>query len=675
MPRQDLLALTVEDLAAMTNRGTVKRAQRELEAGEPIATITESDKSLQIEWSDGIVCEFPAGGTVDDASCSSGAVGISRHVVRSVLAYQVHVQSGAADEATSETGEQSPSTPAQPWDPGEISDDELIGRFGKRAVANARRRFDEGVLAELIRGVKPYARFLDRPCVVRFLVPGDVRYVHSDCAESSLSEFVCHAVWVFRELDPQAHHGIVSTRTVSASVPTTVLDQIEELVAELCLDGIGHLSPTWQARASRCEQACRDAGLVWPAELIADITEQAAAYRKHDSLFDPLDLTRFVGELLIRCDAIRSEQTAVPRLLVQGSASDRTTELAGARLIGVGCDARTGAGTTTITAYLQDSDTGVMMACSRTTTDRDDDEPGPYHKLADAVFYKGFSLSQFGGGQLLIKSGKRTAGHQLTLPRTAGTVTVNRQSYAWEHLRPPHFVENFAEIRSRLELLPPASLRPRRPTENIFVCPVRGVADVSFDSVGQQLTGCLRDGDGETALLRHRYTSRGQPGFELLANRLSEHGDDVCFVSGQMSLSPQGVIVRPLTVVFESSEGRQSVQPWIDSIEVVPAAADLTGAFDGSPAPIADFRTRWAAAAADLLVTGIRQADLVTARTWQELTNDAATVGFVRVVTCIRAFAGRLDQHVQTLRGDARPVAPLLSSQLVLLGLTNDLST
>ena len=675
MPRQDLLALTAEDLAAMTNRGTVKRARRELEAGEPAATITESEDAVRVEWSDGIICEFPAGGTVDEAICSSGAVGISRHVVRSVLTYQVHVKSGVTDSALDATGNEAPLSHTEPWDPGTISDDALIDRFGKRSVSSARRRFDEGVLAELIRGVKPYVRFLDRPAVVRFLVPGDVRYTHSDCAESSLPEFVCHAVWVFRELEPAAHQGIVATRSSSVSVPTTHLDQIEELVAELCLDGIAQLSPTWQARSTRCEQACRDAGLVWPAELIADMTEQSAAYRRHDALFDPLDLTRFVGELLVRCDAIRSGQTAVPRLLVQGSASDRTTELAGTRLIGLGCDAHTGAGATTITAYVQDADTGVMMACSRAFAESDDDEPKAYDKLAGTMIYKGNSVSQFGSGQLLIKSGKRTAGHNLKLPRTAGTVTVNRQSYAWEHLRPPHFVESFAEIRSRLELLPPACLRPRRPTENIFVCPVRGLTDTGFDSVGQQLTGRLHDADRETALLRHRFTSRGRKGFELLASRLGEHGEDVCFVSGQMSLSPQGVIVRPLSVVFDSANGRYAVQPWGDAKADVPEGADFSNAIDGHFSPLTDFRSRWNAAAAELLVRGIRQADLASARTWKELANDAATIGFARFVAGIRALAGQLEQHAQTLRGNAQPAAPLLSTQLLLLTLIDDLST
>ena len=89
MPRRDILSLTLDDLATLTNRGTVKRAERELDAGEVTAEIRETDDgTLLVSWSDGILCRIPAKGTLKNAVCSSGATGISRHVVRSVLAYQ-----------------------------------------------------------------------------------------------------------------------------------------------------------------------------------------------------------------------------------------------------------------------------------------------------------------------------------------------------------------------------------------------------------------------------------------------------------------------------------------------------------------------------------------------------------------------------------------------------------
>src|SRR6185369_7132363 len=89
MPRADLIALTPDDLATLTNRGTVKRAQKELEEGANKYEIKDNvGGDLVIAWSDGVSCRFPAGKTVHEAICSSGALGISRHIIRSVLAYQ-----------------------------------------------------------------------------------------------------------------------------------------------------------------------------------------------------------------------------------------------------------------------------------------------------------------------------------------------------------------------------------------------------------------------------------------------------------------------------------------------------------------------------------------------------------------------------------------------------------
>ena len=89
MPRADLLALTADDLATLSNRGTVKRAQKELDAAEVTCEIhDEPQGDLLFSWSDGITCRFPAGKSAHDAVCSSGTLGISRHIIRSVLAYQ-----------------------------------------------------------------------------------------------------------------------------------------------------------------------------------------------------------------------------------------------------------------------------------------------------------------------------------------------------------------------------------------------------------------------------------------------------------------------------------------------------------------------------------------------------------------------------------------------------------
>ena len=206
MPRTDLLALTVDDLAALTNRGAVKRAEKELAAGKLTFEFEEDGAGeLNVAWSDGITCLFPAGETIREAVCSSGSVGISRHVVRSVLAYQriaagdehVGESQDPAVAAESETDSKSNAAATQSWDPGAITDADLAKCFRKATVTRAQKRFDQGVLVELTRGAKPSARFLDEACTIRFLVPGDLRYVTGDCAEAALPVWVSMAVWAF----------------------------------------------------------------------------------------------------------------------------------------------------------------------------------------------------------------------------------------------------------------------------------------------------------------------------------------------------------------------------------------------------------------------------------------------------------------------------------------------
>src|SRR5919202_1453121 len=89
MPRADLLALSLEDLTALTNRGTVKRALRELEAQEVTGEPEEAgDGTVTVRWSDGVECRIPGGAVLAQGRCSCPAAGVCRHLVRSVLAYQ-----------------------------------------------------------------------------------------------------------------------------------------------------------------------------------------------------------------------------------------------------------------------------------------------------------------------------------------------------------------------------------------------------------------------------------------------------------------------------------------------------------------------------------------------------------------------------------------------------------
>ncbi|HTU22939.1 MAG TPA: hypothetical protein VMG10_33180 [Gemmataceae bacterium] len=61
MPHADLVALSQDDLAALTNRGMVKRAERKIKYNECIGENVEtSDGDVTAKWSDGVECRIAA---------------------------------------------------------------------------------------------------------------------------------------------------------------------------------------------------------------------------------------------------------------------------------------------------------------------------------------------------------------------------------------------------------------------------------------------------------------------------------------------------------------------------------------------------------------------------------------------------------------------------------------
>src|SRR5262249_5133371 len=296
MPRTDLLALTHDDLAALSNRGTVKRAERELESGAPACQIDETPAGdLVFTWSDGVVCQFPAGESVHNAICSSGTPGISRHVIRSVLAYRRHCEqqkpaptavAPAEIAAAGAAAAAAAAVAAGAWDPGAFTDDELVARFRQTAIVKARKQFEQGLLVELTRGAKPLARFLDTPCTLRFLVAGDLRYVTADCAEALLPLYVPLAIWAFRMLPAERTAGLIAAQQAELPVPALLLDELETLLIELASGGVAGCGASWPQRLTRLEAGLRSVGLVWPAEIVVDLLQQQEMYSGHDARFD-----------------------------------------------------------------------------------------------------------------------------------------------------------------------------------------------------------------------------------------------------------------------------------------------------------------------------------------------------------------------------------------------------
>ncbi|MBC8072848.1 MAG: hypothetical protein IAG13_31290, partial [Deltaproteobacteria bacterium] len=88
MRRDDLLALGPDALATLANLGLVKRAQREIAAGQGPTIALEDDGTVVGTFADGVCASLPLGSRLEACRCTCKATGVCRHRIAVVLAYR-----------------------------------------------------------------------------------------------------------------------------------------------------------------------------------------------------------------------------------------------------------------------------------------------------------------------------------------------------------------------------------------------------------------------------------------------------------------------------------------------------------------------------------------------------------------------------------------------------------
>ena len=188
--RADLLALTTEALAALSNRGLVKRAIREVEAGAAPSIGIDANGTVLGAHPDGAASTLPPGAGL--GSCTCGAAAVCRHLLATVLAYQATAAAPVAPAASTTV-----------WSPGEFTDEALAALVGARALGSARRAYRAGYVARVRRPTpsRPEPSVELSSCTVRFLVPHELGYARADAADGSRPDAIPLAVWAFRAAD------------------------------------------------------------------------------------------------------------------------------------------------------------------------------------------------------------------------------------------------------------------------------------------------------------------------------------------------------------------------------------------------------------------------------------------------------------------------------------------
>ncbi|GAA2365659.1 hypothetical protein GCM10010404_20140 [Nonomuraea africana] len=566
--RTDLLALTADSLAALTNRGLVKRADKELVSAAPQLR-TDADGTVHGEFPDGPTASLPPGG-LDAGRCTCGATGICRHLIGVVLAYQ------RADQPAEE---RPAAAPPGPWSPGQVTDDELTARIGARLMAAARRTERAGYTARIRRATAadPVPQVELATATVRFLVPADLGFVHTDAVAGSRDDVIALAVWAFRAADdkhPEASDVQVDVGGDIEAGTGSGLERALALAGTVLHDGATHLGPGLEATIADVQRHLDDAGLRWPLLAVGDLAEQLASYRDRSAHYRPELLASHIAELHARHRAV-IRPNATLRSSVLGTAEAAETPLRRARLDSLGCRIRTLGGQRIAEVYLAHSASAMVLVLRRHWDGDADGATLSRRRIGTTT------LAVLAAGNLVTESAVRSASRTVRLAtgRIAKS-TVSPSRGAWDELPPPLVAVDFATLAHELDALAPRPIRARVEAELVRVVAVARVQAVTYAPGDQRLDAVIIDRAGNTATVTATHTSAASGRLDSLAAVLAGEEGELRFVSGIVRRTAGSVIIEPIGLAV----GDRVVVP---DLQPTGSVASLTAADDTPREPLA----------------------------------------------------------------------------------------
>ncbi|MCC3764343.1 hypothetical protein K3N28_14855 [Glycomyces sp. TRM65418] len=644
--RGDLLALTPDALAALANRGLVKRAAKDLDAGV-VPAITLADGTLTAVFPDGAEATLPAEGGLEAAACTCGATGKCRHRVGAVLAYQREQDAPRGDD----------ETPAEIADPGAITDEQLREALGHHALKAAEQTRRAGYTARLVRpGV-------DRPAVaelpaatVSFLVPG-LGYVHTDATGPARDTAIVLAVWAFREAAADA-----ATVSVGGGAESDGLAEALALAERVLLDGAVGADGVLRAALQRESKALTRRRAHWPAGAVDDLVDQLQRYEDRSAAYDPQRVAALLAELPARARAARrstAERHAggTPAAQVLGSEEAAATPLTLVRLTALGARVGTEGDTRTLELYLAQPETGMVLAVRRDWPVTENDAlTGP--ELAGRRL-GGCRIGALASGNTVTEAASRTAARALKLGtgRLAKTQVLPLGT-AWDDLPASLRATDLDALAAELADRPPALVRPRVAAESLRVIVVESARHLGYDPASQSLEALIEAPGGGTARLRLVHRAAAPGALEAVERALT---GELLAVAGHVRRHRGELIVEPTALLTPRGPVVPDLAPGDD-------AADLAAGGEARPADSVAAAIEGAlTACADLAHQGLRRSREPSRARVESAAAELQRVGLQRAASDFVQLSkalGEEDDAAKTAAWTAAAVRILVTAEL-----------
>ncbi len=669
--RAVMKSLDDEALAALANRGLLRRAQKDLEASTPSLVAVEEDRArLQVAEATVDVPELPS-----KSRCTCPATGICRHVLTALLYLRDSAELADADGAMqgflfrsdSPDTAQDDAVPAMapPPSASEILadlDDEQLQRWAGRATLRKAMKFlAAGVPVEIEPSTSLVVRFSSRNVTCRWIPGGGLQGMVCSCQAQSVCEHVVAAVLAYqvslgkRQIDVER-----AVLRESGGAPRTraeVLDSVGRVLREMVSLGLARL---WSATAERLTTLAVSAhGVDLPRleRMLKSLADEVKLALRCDAQSNSANLLA----LAARTEALRIGlvHNATPALV--GQHRTQYHELGQITLVGLGAQRwRSKGGYQGLTVYFWDESSRGWSTWSdaRPVTQTGFDAANRFH--ADGPWEGCDSPRQAASSVVRLSQAYRNPQGRLS-GRAATRALVIGPSRPREVTAA---VTAWPDLAERAQRLFGGGMGERTENQDLALLVPAAWGPAAYDPLRQELRRPVLDGQGRVIPLWLPFTPENETSVDLL-ERHDPSGTYgllglLRLVSGELCVQPISLLLEDkivhLTLEEAHATGSRPQKKNAAAVNEVPGAEEMLVKDDEDTVP----QSTAASPLGRLLVTAqaeleaLVEAGIAVRRNLDLLTNTSRYLETLGLTACSRPL-GRL---VEALGSSSRLAEP-----------------
>lgn len=387
-------------------------------------------------------------------------------------------------------------------------------------------------------------------CAVRFLVPHDLAYVHTDATAQTRDRIVPLAVWAFREADRVSPHAADLTLDIGGQGRVAAAGKVDgsgvesalALTEEILLDGIVHSGPALASSIARVRRDLDVGGVRWPLLALDDLDDQLRAYADRGARYQAERAAYVIAELHARHRAgvagADSGAMSSLRSRVLGTEEAANIPLRRLRLTSLGCrvsvvEAPGEPAERVVEVFLAHPDSAMTLVLRRRWPVPDGEAPTGHDLLNKRI--GGVPLWLLASGDIVSESAVRSASRTVRL--ITGRIamsTATTFSDNWGGLPNGLLVRDLGEETRAMAELPPRLIRPRIEAEFVRAVAIASVCSVGYLPGDQRMEAVIEDEEGTPATISATYRSVCPGALGALASALTGERGKPRYVSGTL---------------------------------------------------------------------------------------------------------------------------------------------